>query len=195
MFTTRAAHRTYTFEEYLQLAESSNIKLEYIDGEIFAMAGGSLEHARRITNIARLLGNQLLDERSAAFTAKLRVRVLATGLATYPDLAVICGQPELDPADPAQHTATNPRVLVEVLSPSTEQYDRNEKLAHHQRIPSLAEVVLVPHDARTVEVFRREPQGSWSHHVALSGETAPIASIGCVLEVDRVHAGTPIAKI
>jgi Uma2 family endonuclease len=195
MSTTRAAHRAYTFEEYLQLAESSNIKLEFIDGEIFAMAGGSLEHARRITNIAKLLGSQLEDERCAAFTAELRVRVLATGLAAYPDLAVICGQPELDPADSTQHTATNPRVLVEVLSPSTEQYDRTEKLAHYQQIPSLAEVVLVPHDARTVEVYRREPQGYWSHHVAVAGEAAPLVSIGCSLAVDRVHAGTPIAKI
>jgi Uma2 family endonuclease len=193
--STRAAHRAYTFEEYLQLAESSNIKLEYIGGEIFAMAGGSLEHARRITNIAKLLGSQLEDERCAAFTAELRVRVLATGLATYPDLAVICGQPELDPADRTQHTATNPRVLVEVLSPSTEEYDRTEKLAHYQQIPSLAEVVLVPHDSHTVEVFRRGPQGYWTHHIAVAGETVPIASIGCVLEVDRVHAGTPIAKI
>lgn len=195
MSTTRAAHRAYTFEEYLQLAESSNIKLEFLDGEIFAMAGGSLEHARRITNIAKLLGSQLEDERCAAFTAELRVRVLATGIATYPDLVVICGPPELDPADLTQHTATNPRVLVEVLSPSTEQYDRTEKLAHYQQIPGLDEVVLVPHDSRTVEVFRRESQGYWSHHVAVAGETAPIASIGCELEVDRVHAGTPIAKI
>jgi len=194
MSTTRAAHRAYTFEEYLQLAEASNIKLEFVDGEIFAMAGGSLEHARRITNIARLLGNQLEDERCAAFTAELRVRVLATGLAAYPDLTVICGQPELDPADTTRHTATNPRVLVEVLSPSTEQYDRAEKLAQYQQIPGLAEVVLVPHDARTVEVFRREPQGFWSHHVAVAGQVARIASIGCDLEVDRVHAGTPIVK-
>jgi len=194
MSTIRAAHRAYTFEEYLQLAESSNIKLEFIDGEIFAMAGGSLEHARRITNIAKLLGSQLEDERCAAFTAELRIRVLSTGLATYPDLAVICGQPELDPADHTHHTATNPRVLVEVLSPSTEQYDRTEKLAHYQQIPSLVEVVLVPHDSHTVEVFRREPQGYWSHHVAVAGETAPIVSIGCALEVDRVHAGTPITR-
>lgn len=195
MLTTRAAHRAYTFEEYLQLAESSNIKLEFIDGEIFAMAGGSLEHARRITNIAKLLGSQLEDERCAAFTTELRVRILATGLATYPDLVVICGQPELDPADVTQHTVTNPRVLVEVLSPSTEQYDRTEKLAHYQQIPSLAEVVLVPHDSRAIEVFRREPRGHWSHHLAVAGETALIASIRCDLEVDRVHAGTPIVKI
>ncbi len=83
----------------------------------------------------------------------------ATGLGTYPDVTVICDRLEADPDDPAGHTVTNPRVIVEVLSPSTEDYDRTEKLQHYQRIPSVEETVLVAHDARRVELFRRASDG------------------------------------
>ena len=89
------------------------------------------------------------------YTTDLRIRVRATGLATYPDVSVICGRLDLDPEDPKRHTAVNPSLLVEVLSPSTEDYDRGEKLEHYKQIPSLEEVLLVHHDERKITAWRR----------------------------------------
>ncbi len=92
-------------------------------------------------------------------TTDLRIRVRATGLATYPDVGVICGHPELDPGDPKRHTALSPSLLVEVLSPSTEDYDRGEKLEHYKQIPSLEEAMLVHHRERKIVVGRRTAPG------------------------------------
>jgi Uma2 family endonuclease len=115
------------------------------------------------------------------------VRVAATGLGTYADVTVICGRLELDPADPKRHTATNPKVLVEVLSPSTEDYDRGDKLGNYKLISTLAEVVLVAHDRREIEVVRREDDGSWSRHIARAGESVELISLGCALSVSEIY--------
>lgn len=116
------------------------------------------------------------------------MRVAATGLATYPDVTVICDRLETDPEDAKGHTAVNPRLLVEVLSPSTEAYDRGEKLAHYKQIATVAEVVLVAHDQREIEVVRREPHGTWRRHLWTDGETAQVSSLGCELPVAAVYS-------
>ncbi|TMQ14231.1 MAG: Uma2 family endonuclease, partial [Deltaproteobacteria bacterium] len=103
------------------------------------------------------------------------------------DVTVICGRLERDPDDRTGHTAINPRVVVEVLSPSTEAYDRGEKLTHYQLIPGLEEVVLVAHDRSEIEIVRREASGTWSRHVAALGQTARLTSIACDLAVDEVY--------
>jgi Uma2 family endonuclease len=113
--------------------------------------------------------------------------VKATGLGTYPDVTVICGRFERDLDDRTGHTAINPRVIVEVLSPSTEEYDRGEKLSHYQTIPSLEEVVLVAHDRQEIEVERRESDGTWSRHITHAGQSARLTSIGCDLAVAEVY--------
>jgi Uma2 family endonuclease len=113
--------------------------------------------------------------------------VTATGLATYPDVTVICGKLELDPEDPKKLSAVNPVVIVEILSPSTAAYDRGEKLEHYQRIPSLREVVLVAHDRHEIELVRREADGTWSRHVASDGGTVKLESVSCELPVDDVY--------
>ena len=109
------------------------------------------------------------------------------GLGTYADVTVVCGQLELDPQDPKQHTVLNPTVLVEVLSPSTEDYDRGEKLGHYKTIAALREVVFVAHDRREIEIVRRELDGSWSRHVAGQGQCARLAALGTELAVDEVY--------
>ena len=116
-----------TFAEYLALEEKSDTKHELVDGEIFAMAHGTPEHGRLAVRMARLLGNALEGKPCEVFSSDVRVRVLATGLATYPDVSVVCGRMEIDPEN--RNTITNPIVLVEVLSDSTESYDRSIKLA------------------------------------------------------------------
>lgn len=159
------AHHRFSFEEYVDLVADKGIKLEFLDGQVWAMSGATVEHARVTNNIARLIGNAIQGRPCAVFSPDLRIRAKATGLATYPDVSVVCGKPELDPDDHKGQSVVNPRVLVEVLSPSTEAYDRGEKLRHYQTIPALQEIVFAAHDRREVEVVRREADGSWSRHV------------------------------
>lgn len=176
----------FSFEEYLALEEIAAVKHEFLGGHVWAMAGGTPAHAAIAANVIALLSAQLRGRPCRVFTSDLRIRVLATGLGTYPDVTLVCGQLETDPADRRGNTVTNPLVLVEVLSPSTEEYDRGEKLAHYQRIPSLAEVVLIAHDERRLEVWRREG-GHWTLDVFRPGEGARLASLGGELAVDEVY--------
>lgn len=109
----------------------------------------------------------------------------ATGLGTYPDITVVCGSLELDPDDPKRHTVINPKVIVEVLSPSTEEPDRGEKLDHHRQIDSLEEIVLVASEQRRIDVWRRDG-AAWAR-VASGGELVRLASIGCQLPLSDVY--------
>lgn len=183
----RPARQHFTFDEYLLLEEIAEVKHEFRDGEVWAMVGGSPEHAAIIGNVTTLLNVQLRGQRCRVHSTELRVRVKATGPGTYPDVTVICGRLERDPDDRTGHSAINPRVVVEVLSPSTEEYDRGEKLSHDQAIPSLDEVVLVAHDRPEIEVVRREADGMWSRHVAGAGQLARLASVACDLSVAEVY--------
>lgn len=127
---------------------------------------------------------QLRGKGCRVHSSDLRIRVLETGLVTYPDVSVVCARAELDPE--SRLTVVNPTVLVEVLSPGTAAYDRGEKLANYQRIPSLRDVVLVAHDERLVEVWHRDAAGAWTRREARSGVIA-IESIGCTLDVAEVY--------
>jgi Uma2 family endonuclease len=176
-------HR-YTYREYLALEEGSNVRHEFLAGEIYAMAGGSPEHAAICANVSTALNVQLRGKGCRVHSSDLRIRVLETGLATYPDVTVICTRAEIDPEN--KQTVVNPKVLVEVLSPSTATYDRGEKLAHYQRIPSLDEVVLVAYDERLIEVWRRGEGGAWTRSEARAGAIR-LDSIGCTLDVAEVY--------
>jgi Uma2 family endonuclease len=183
-----------TFAEYLAQERTSETKHELINGEIFAMAGGTPEHARLAMRVGAELLARLRGRPCEAFSSDLRIRVPATGLATYPDVSVVCGRLELDPED--ANTAVNPIVLVEVLSDSTEAYDRGEKFAHYRHLRSLKEYVLVSQREPRIEVFRRNKDGkSWTLHIADAGESAELTSIECELPVDDVYANglTPAA--
>ena len=174
-----------TFAEYLAIDEASDRKHEFINGVIYAMSGGSPEHARLAMTIGHLLGNQLAGKRCAVYSSDLRVRALATGLATYPDLTVVCGKLETDPADP--DSATNPTVIFEVLSPTSEKHDREAKFAHYRQIPSLRAYVLVSQDERLIEVFTRNTNGSWTLRDHRDG-TARLDAIECILSIDAIYA-------
>jgi Uma2 family endonuclease len=175
-----------TFAEYLAQEPSSEIKHGLVNGEIFAMGGNTPEHARLSSRIAGALLAQLRGRPCEAFSSDLRVRVLATGLVTYPDVSVVCGRFERDPED--ANTLVNPVVLVEVLSDSSEAYDRGEKFAHYRRIPSLRDYVLVSQRRPHIEVFRRNEDGSWTLFEAEASGSVKLASIGCELSVDDVYA-------
>lgn len=173
-----------TFDEYLRIESDSLVKHEYLDGVVWAMGGGTDEHAALAANVIRLLGNQLLGRPCRVYTGDLRIRVRATGHTTYPDASVICDRVTYDPADPKRTTALNPKVLVEVTSPSTEKYDRAEKLDQYKKISSLREVVLVSHGERLIEVWRKAG-ARWSHHEFR--DVAQLTSIGCSLSLADVY--------
>ncbi len=160
------------------------MKHEFLDGMILAMAGGTPDHAAIAMAVGASLVRQVQGKKCRVFSADLRVRAITTGFAGYPDVAVVCGKLERDPED--ANTATNPAVVVEVLSPSTEQYDRGEKLTQYQQIPSLAHVVLVAHDEVRIDVWSREEAG-WTVTTARAGEHAALAELGCSLDLDEIY--------
>jgi Uma2 family endonuclease len=180
-----------SYAEYLAAEAASTTKHEWLRGEVFAMAGGTPEHAALAMAIGGELRAALRDRPCRVFSADARIRVLATGLATYPDVTVVCGRLETDPDDAS--AITNPVLLVEILSDSTEGYDRGEKFAHYRRIPSLREYVLVAQRGRRIEVYQRNDAGRWELYDAGTGETVELASIGCTLAVDEVYRD-PLAR-
>lgn len=151
------------------------------------MAGGSPEHAAVAANVTALLSSALRDKPCRVFSSDLRVRVVETGLGTYPDVSVVCGRVEIDPEDPKGHTVVNPRIVVEVSSPSTEAYDRGDKLDAYKKIASLEDFVLVAHDAREVVVWRREAGGAWSEHATRGEGVAVLQSFGCALPLPEIY--------
>jgi Uma2 family endonuclease len=183
---TSPAHRIqYSWEEYLALEASSNVKHEFLEGQIYGMAGGTPEHAALKAAVTGLLFAQIRGSRCRAHDSDLRVRVLATGLATYPDVTVICGPSERDPSD--ENAVTNPTLLVEVLSRSTEDYDRGDKFEHYKRIPTLQQYVLISHREREVEVWSRTPENDWTRVVAQAHGHVALASIGAELGIDDLY--------
>ncbi len=183
---TLLARQPFSFEGYVDLEEASPVKHEFLDGQVWAMSGGSPEHAAIAGTIIRLLGQALVGKRCRVYTSDLRIRVAKTGLGTYPDASVIWGNVELDPDDRRGHTAINPTLLVEVLSPSTEGYDRGEKLAHYKRIESLREVMLVAHDEHRVDLWRRIAD-RWTQLSFRPGESVVLDSLGCWLPIGDVY--------
>ena len=148
--------------------------------------GGGQPRARRLAaNLTALLVAQLQGKPCRVFSSDLRVRVQATGLATYPDVTVICGHLTSDPQDRRGHTALNPKVVFEVLSPSTEDYDRGEKLLHYRQAPSIEEIVLIAQDRRAVEVFRRGSEGF--EQIVVTQGKCELTSIACELSLDDLY--------
>ncbi|HEY0160122.1 MAG TPA: Uma2 family endonuclease [Thermoanaerobaculia bacterium] len=171
----------HTYDEYLSLESLSNTRHEFLDGQIYAMSGGTPEHAALIGAMIRALQ---LPAGCRAYPSDLRVRT-RSGLTTYPDITVVCGPTERDTED--RNAVTNPLLIVEVLSRATEQYDRGDKFEHYKSLPSLRQVVFVGQRERAVEVWSRGESG-WSRVVAGEGEIAELSSIGARLNVREVYA-------
>jgi Uma2 family endonuclease len=170
----------------VRLEAGSPVKHEFWQGEVYAMAGGTPEHAALAGRLAALIGQSLRGGPCDLFASDPRVRIAASGLTTYPDLTVVCQPWERDPED--RNTVVNPRLVVEVLSDSTAAYDRGEKLAEYQRIASLEEVLLVAHDTRRLELWKRLAT-RWELVVAASGQRLPLSSAPVVIDVDELYRG------
>jgi len=173
-----------SYAEYLALAEQVEVKHEFIDGLVVAMAGGTIEHSRLIARMGYLLQQALEGKPCNVFSSDGRIRIEATNRSTYPDVSVVCGAVTRASDDP--DGITNPVLLVEVLSDTTEKDDRGSKFAHYRRLPSLREYVLVAQDAPTVEVFRKEGE-LWVLREHGPGEEIELTSIGVVISVDRLY--------
>jgi Uma2 family endonuclease len=182
-----AAQKVQSYEEYLELEAVSLEKHEFFDGFVVAMAGGTPEHALIGANVIRALGNLLGPGGCNVFGSDLRVR--AAGLATYPDVTVICGRIEVDPAD--RLAATNPSLLVEVLSPSTEAYDLGQKFSFYRSVPTLRTYIVIRQDQRLVQVFTLQDDGAWRVHFVQDGE-AELPGWGVSLSIDEVYRGLSV---
>jgi Uma2 family endonuclease len=147
----------YSYADFLRVeADSPNVKHEYVAGQIFAMAGGTPEHARIITDVVLWLGSALKGGPCKVYTSDLRIRIDSADVTTYPDVSVVCGAPQRSAMDP--NGITNPALLVEVTSDSTESYDRTEKLAYYQSLESVREVLIVSHRERRLTLHQRVPE-------------------------------------
>ncbi len=148
-----------TAPDYLQIERAAENKSEFRDGEIFAMAGGTFAHSAIAANMLRQLGNKLEGRPCVPCTSDLRVKIEMAGAYAYPDVSVVCGERQFE--DERRDTLLNPTVIVEILSDSTESYDRGRKFELYRRIPSLREYLLVSQRAPHIEQFIRQPNGGW----------------------------------
>lgn len=174
-----------TPEEYVAQERKAEFKSEYFNGEVFAMAGASQKHNLIVGNLVRELGTQLKKSRCQVYPSDMKVKVKRTGLYTYPDVTVVCGEPEFD--DEFEDILLNPTLLVEVLSPSTEPYDRGKKFEHYRRITFLREYLLVAQDRCRVEHYVKQPDASWS--------LFEIDDMAASIKLVSVEAVLPLAEV
>lgn len=188
---TLATKTGFTPEEYLALERAAEFKSEYVNGEIFAMAGATREYNLIAANVLAGLHGQLTARPCEVYGSDMRVQVSDTGLYTYPDVVAVCGGARFE--DEHRDTLLNPSVLVEVLSPTTESYDRGEKFAHYRRLASLQDYVLIAQDKVRVEHFARQG-GQWLLTEASDVDgTIHLAAIGCTLALRDVYAKVDLA--
>jgi Uma2 family endonuclease len=179
------ARKRASYAEYKAFAETADVKHEYIAGEIVAMAGGTIEHGRLITQLTVLLRDGLVGRPCIVLPADVRVRIRAADRATHPDLHIVCNAVERDPDDDL--AVVNPTVIVEVLSKGTADADRGDKFADYRRLRSLREYVMVSQHERRIDVYTRDGR-RWILDEYGGGERLRLESIGVQLVVDEVYA-------
>jgi Uma2 family endonuclease len=175
-----------TATEYLAIERQAETRSEYLDGEMFTMAGGSREHNLIETNTVRELSLKLKHRPCEVYSNDQRVHIPATGLYTYPDVVVVCGEPHFD--DDQFDTLLNPTLIIEVLSPNTEAYDRGKKFEHYRSIGSLSEYLLVSQAEPRIEQYLRQDEGRWIFtDVAGLDSRITLPSIQCELSLAEVY--------
>lgn len=183
------SHRQYTVEDYLSLQRGVELKLEYFDGEIYAMAGGSVNHNRISRNVLTTLASQLEGTGCEAFGSDMRI-VTPSGLYTYPDASAVCGETRRG----TDEMIVNPVVLVEVLSDSTREYDRARKFDLYRSIPTLRHYVLIEQASVEVEHRCREEEGGWvAEHFDDLGQTVRLVGADLTLSLEQIYAGVELA--
>ena len=182
----------YTLEEYIELEKSSEERYEYFDGEVFAMAGGSLEHAIIATNVAGSINNRLGAKNCRAINSEVRIKVPTAPPYRYADVTVVCGEP-ITEKYLGQVMLVNPLVLVEVLSPSTKDYDKDGKFLAYQSIESFQEYLLVAQDAPHVTRYVRQPDNQWWRADFIGLESSvELKSLGVTLTLSEIYCGVQV---
>ena len=175
-----------TPKDYLASERQAETKSEYFDGETFAMAGASREHNQIASNIVRVLGNQLLEMPCSVFSSDMKVKIEKIEKYTYPDIVVVCEKEAFE--DEHNDVLLNPIAIIEILSDSTEAYDRGDKFAHYQRLDSFVEYLLVSQYVCRVEKFHRRDDGTWIYSTYQTMEAVvEIESISCELPVSEIY--------
>lgn len=181
-----APERKITVAEYLAGEREGTIKHEYYEGQVFAQAGASPNHNRIAVRLINSLYSQLSGRGCEVYPSDMRIKVKRTGLYTYPDVTVTCGTEEFE--DDHGDTLINPLVIIEVLSPSTESYDRGKKFLHYQMIQSLQEYLLVAQDGTQIEHYVRQPDDQWLYSLETEREgSVMLPSINCTLKLADVY--------
>jgi Uma2 family endonuclease len=180
-----------TAAEYLAMERAAPTKHERWNGEVYAMAGASLAHNLLVGNLIRLLGNLLLDGPCIVLPSDMKVHVPATDGYVYPDVTVVCGEPELVGTD--SDVIANPRLVVEVLSESSERFDRGEKFAGYRSLPSVMSYLLVAQDRVRVEHYEREAESSWVLREHGPGARLQLRSVEGSLEIDEIYRKVSVA--
>ena len=183
----------FTREQYLELEATAEYKHEYANGEIFAMSGASRRHVTINDSLTVLLRTQLRGKQFRPYSSNLRLWIPPSDLYTYPDLMVVCGDEQLGPGDP--DSIVNPTVIFEVLSPSTESYDRGKKFHHYLQVPSLQDYVLIAHDEVQVEHYIiKAPQCATYRSLTDLNDTLDLVSINCSLPLREIYEGIQLAS-
>ena len=188
--------RRATVEEYLRFEAESSDKHEFSDGQIIDMAGGTIEHSLIISNTIGELRAALKNKPCIVLESNMQVRIARKHAYRYPDASVVCGEPQLDTALTGRRTLLNPKLIVEVLSPSTEGIDRGKKFSDYREIPSVEEFVLISSDEPMIEVYYRQPDGVWRFTPARGMDSAiTLSSIGITLKLSEVYAGVTLLPL
>lgn len=180
------AQQVMTEAEYLAFERASDTKHEFLDGHVYAMSGASRVHNLICSYIAANIANQTRNHPLEVYMCQMRLKVEATGLYTYPDISIVCGEAQL--ADGEFDTLLNPVLIIEVLSPSTERYDRGKKFHHYQQLPSLQEYILIAQDSPRIERFLRQDDDTWLlTNVTGLESSLPLASVDAALALAEVY--------
>jgi Uma2 family endonuclease len=183
--TASVADQKMNPEQYLVFERAAECKHEYWHGEVFAMVGASREHNLLVGNLVYLLNTALLDRPCEVYPSDMRVGAATGDVFTYPDVSVVCGEPNL--TDQANDTLLNPLVVVEVLSHSTEAYDRGKKFEHYRKIASVQHYLLVTQTEPLVELYTRQADGTWSLSDRRMGDAVVLSALGCELAVAEIY--------
>lgn len=184
--TIQVTPRLLTPQEYLAIERKAESRSEYYQGEMTPMSGASRKHNLIVGNIYATLHQQLRQRDCEVYASDMRVRVTPSGLYTYPDIIVVCGRPEFE--DEEVDTLLNPTVVIEVLSRSTQNYDRGDKFEHFRALPSVQDYLLVAQGKMLVEHFARQPDHFWLFSEAREPQqVVHLGSIDCELKVADIY--------
>lgn len=189
--------RRYSLAEYLEFEENTALKHEFHNGEILAMSGSSPEHALITANALRAIGNALEGKPCRVYSSDLKIAIGAGADIQYPDGSVVCDPLEFHPADPKRRLVINPKLIIEVLSPSTEGYDRGDKFRLYRSLASLEEYALISQTAPVVETFLRQPDGRFVIAATYSGleASAQLSSLQVEIALSEIYAGVVFPEV